>query len=150
MFVQVLDAELYRAEKEAGGFRPRHQHDAGIDLRSKVDIRVHAAETVKIPLGVAVDISPGYVGWMTGRSSTCLEFGLFTHEGKIDAGYRGEIHTFVTALGSPVDIKRGERVAQLVVVAILDPEAVGGEWPIVEDLGESERGLAGLGSTGRM
>lgn len=154
MVVQVLDPGLYVDEVEAGLFRPRYPGDAGIDLRSRIDVKIHQGETVKIPLGVALDISPGYVGWMTGRSSTCLEFGLLTHEGKIDSGYRGEVHTFVTAIGSPVTIGRGERIAQLVVLAVLDPGFTPEEgWVIVPMLdrseGEGARGERGLGSSGR-
>lgn len=145
MQIKVLDRDLYSAEVERGSFEPRYPGDAGVDLRSRIDVRVHAGETEKIPLGVAVDIPTGYVGWMTGRSTTCLEFGLLTHEGKIDSGYRGEIHTFVTALGSPVALRRGERISQLVVVSIDTPPFV-----VVQELTETSRGDLGLGSSGKL
>jgi dUTP pyrophosphatase len=150
MNVCVLDKELYERELAAGSFSGKYPGDAGIDLRSSVDIKIHAGSTEKVPLGVAVDIMPGYVGWLTGRSATSLDFGLICHEGKIDSGYRGEIHAFLTAQGGPVRIVRGERICQLVVLAILSPESVDFEgWPIVDSLPESDRGERGLGSTGR-
>lgn len=145
MLVRVLDEELYSEELEKGVFTPRYSGDAGVDLRSRIHTRVHSGETARIPLGLAISVPPDTVGWVSGRSSTALEFGLFTHEGKIDSGYRGEIHTFVTAQGSPVDIARGERIAQIVVVRILRPE-----WTIIDEfMDNTERGLAGLGSSGR-
>jgi dUTP pyrophosphatase len=70
--------------------------------------------------------------------------GLHVAEGKIDSGYRGEIHCFVTAQGSPVEVNRGDRLAQLVIVKIELPD-----WVCVEKLPESERGELGLGSTGK-
>jgi len=82
---------------------------------------------------------------LTGRSSSSLEFGLLIHEGKIDSGYRGEVHCICTAQGSPTTIERGERIAQLVVLRIADPD----EWTLVKTLIPSSRGDAGLGSTGR-
>ena len=150
MRIQVLDEDLYEREINAGGFTGKYPGDAGIDLRSRVDMEIYSGNTAKVPLGLAVDIPLGYVGWLTGRSATSLEFGLFTHEGKIDSGYRGEIHAFLTAQGSKVRIVRGERVCQLVVVAILSPEFGSDHgWPIVDDLGSSQRGKMGLGSTGK-
>lgn len=150
LFIRLLDEKLYES-----GIAPSYEGDAGIDLRARHDVVVHAGSTAKIPLGVSVAIPRGNVGWLTSRSTTALSFGLITHEGKIDSGYRGEIHAFVTAQGSPVKIERGERICQLVVLRILEPHS----WTFVEseDLmptGEQEgyrqRGDQGLGSTGRM
>lgn len=144
MKYHILDKDLYADHS----FRPAHDGDAGIDLRSTIDATVHAGETVRIPLGISVILSSFQVGWVTGRSSTALKFGLLSHDGKIDSGYRGEINHLVTALGSPVNISRGERVCQLVIVNIADPMA----WREATDWEVNlltERGTAGLGSTGR-
>lgn len=146
--LRLLDEELYAGDL-MGGFSnpilmPRYPGDAGLDLRSTQSRKIFAGETAEIPLGVAVEVPVGYVGWLTGRSTTALRMGLFTHEGKIDAGYRGEIHAFCTAQGSPVNVERGDRLAQLVIVAIQAPR-----WEVVQELPETERGDKGLGSTGR-
>jgi len=146
MKLHVLDEELYQAEL-SNGFQPSYPGDAGIDLRARENTVVSSGRTLKIPLGVVIAIPPGCVGWMTGRSSTALEQGLFTHEGKIDAGYRGEVHAFVTAQRGSKVIRRGDRIAQLVVVRIERAE----NWEVsdgVRELGESTRGERGLGSTG--
>lgn len=140
----MIDPILYVREIERG-FSPSHEGDAGIDLRARTSIKVAFGETARIPLGVSVELPIGTVGWLTGRSSSSLEFGLLIHEGKIDSGYRGEVHCICTAQGAPAHIERGERIAQLVVLRIADPTM----WELAAELGTSTRGEAGLGSTGR-
>jgi dUTP pyrophosphatase len=143
--IVVLDEELYRPDIDGTGMMtPQHIGDAGLDLRARESARVGAGTTEVIPLGVAVQLPRQHVGWLTGRSTTHVGMGLFVHEGKIDSGYRGEIHCFCTALGSPVHIERGDRLCQIVAVHISEPS-----WQVVEELSRSERGEAGLGSTGR-
>lgn len=149
MLLRLLDPELYSGDIAEGEpsklmLGGRYSGDAGLDLRSAENARVHAGETKKLRLGVAVEIPEGCVGWLTGRSTTHLNMGLFVHEGKIDAGYRGEVHCFCTAQGSPVDIERGDRLCQLVVLKIERPV-----WVAVDELAESDRGVRGLGSTGK-
>lgn len=155
MLVRLLDRELYESDLHEDRLVPRHIGDAGVDLRSRHDVRVHAGVTEKVPLGVAVAIPQNAVGWVTGRSYTALMMGLFVHEGKIDSGYTGEVHCFVTATGSPVEIRRGDRLCQIVELHIGSPAwsaRAGGYhgWPVTYDeLPESDRGEHGLGSTGR-
>ena len=148
MQVKLLDPELYADDIVRNTLQPKHLNDAGIDLRSAETLTVHAGEGAKIRLGIAVAVPSHYVGWITGRSTTALKMGLFVHEGKIDSGYRGEIHAFVTAQGSPVHIARGDRLCQLVLVAIRPPGLPG--WEVAEELEPSTdtRGEQGLGSTG--
>lgn len=154
MKLKVLDSELYAAELDAG-FGPKQPGDAGIDLRAAETTQVGHRQTAKIPLGIAFEIPLGCVGWLTGRSSSTLAFGLLCHEGKIDSGYRGEVHAICTALERSCEIQRSERIAQMVVLPIYRPE--GGSihdwqeaWEPVEELSSSERGKLGLGSTGRI
>ncbi len=147
--LRLLDEELYAEDlvlpllDKDPLLRGTHRDDAGLDLRASKDVRVHGGETAVIGLGIAVAIPPGHVGWLTGRSTTALKMGLFVHEGKIDSGYRGEIHAFVTAQGSPVDVKRGDRLAQLVCLVIERPS-----WNVVGKLEDTDRGTRGLGSSG--
>jgi deoxyuridine 5'-triphosphate nucleotidohydrolase len=147
--LKVLDETLYTDEL-ARGFKPRRQGDAGIDLRAVSDTLLPRFATVKIGLGIAIEIPQHTVGWVTGRSSTSTALGIITHEGKIDAGYRGQIHAIVTALDGDVQITRGERIAQLVVVQIVTPNDAFHRWDVVEALSKSERGTLGLGSSGRV
>jgi dUTP pyrophosphatase len=142
--LKLLDEELYAEDVKHSIFRPKFEADAGLDLRARTTTKVHAGETKVIPLGIAVEIPFGRVGWLTGRSSTAIDRGLFVHEGKIDAGYRGEINCFVTAQGAPVTVERGDRLCQLVTVVIESPT-----WESVIELTHTDRGEQGLGSSGR-
>lgn len=145
MRIHVLDDDLYAAEL-SGGFGPRQPGDAGLDLRSAQNITIVPGTVWKIPLGVALELDGNQVGWLTGRSSLSLTYGLLTHEGKIDSGYRGEVHAIVQAFGRSVNISRGERIVQIVVVNIEPPS----QWEVAQELTLTQRGALGLGSTGRI
>lgn len=129
---------------------PHHAHtgDAGLDLTSREGILIppHSIKTVKT--GVHVEIPNGCVGLLFPRSS-CAKRGvtLANSVGVIDSGYRGEIHLQLYNLNPDDDIRimRGERLCQLVIVPFMPCECVG-----VRELGETERGDDGLGSTGSM
>jgi dUTP pyrophosphatase len=125
----------------------QHPGDAGLDLRSAIDVVVEPGERVMIPTGVAVAIPDGHAGLVLPRSGLASKHGLTMANapGLIDAGYRGEVICAAVNLDreEPVKILVGDRIAQLVVVAL--PEVEPG-W--VEDLPESHRGEAGFGSTG--
>jgi len=131
------------------GLLPAAQHpgDAGLDLRSAVDAVVAPGERVMIPTGIAVAIPDGHAGLVLPRSGLASRQGLTLANapGLIDAGYRGEVICAVVNLdpAEKVEIRAGDRIAQLVVVAV--PE-VAAAW--VEELPESARGEGGFGSTG--
>lgn len=132
------DAELPTAQ---------HPGDAGLDLRSVVDLVVAPGERAMVPTGIAVAIPEGHAGLVLPRSGLASRSGLTLANapGLIDAGYRGEVICAVVNLDreTPVAIAKGDRIAQLVIVAI--PE-VKPTWA-VELLG-SARGEGGFGSTG--
>ena len=121
--------------------------DAGLDLRSAVDVEIGPGERALVPTGLAVAIPEGHAGLVLPRSGLASRHGLTmaNSPGLIDAGYRGELTCAVVNLDrdTPVSIRRGDRIAQLVVVpiAIVEPA-------FVEELPSSERGEAGFGSTG--
>src|SRR5437773_11182230 len=121
--------------------------DAGLDLRDNIGVEVGPGERAMIPTGLAVAIPEGHAGLVLPRSGLASFQGLTLANapGLIDAGYRGEITCSVVNLDRdrPVKIARGDRIAQLVVVAlpIVEPE-------MVDDLPESARGAGGFGSTG--
>ena len=125
-----------------------HPGDAGLDLRSAIDVEVAPGERAMVPTGVAVAIPEGHAGLVLPRSGLASRHGLTlaNSPGLIDAGYRGELTCAVVNLDpeQPVKILRGDRIAQLVIVAIT---AIAPGW--VEDLPDSSRGEGGFGSTGR-
>jgi dUTP pyrophosphatase len=121
--------------------------DAGLDLASNVDAEVGPGERAMIPTGVAVAVPEGHAGLVLPRSGLASRQGLTlaNSPGLIDAGYRGEVTCAVVNLDRdrPVQIARGDRIAQLLIVPIAWVEPV---W--AEELPPSERGGDGFGSTG--
>jgi len=121
--------------------------DAGLDLASVIDVEIRPGERAMVPTGVAVAIPEGYAGLVLPRSGLASRQGLTLANapGLIDPGYRGEITCAVVNLDrtSPVTIRRGDRIAQLLVIASPVVEA---GW--VDELPDSERGRSGFGSTG--
>lgn len=122
--------------------------DAGLDLRSTMDVTIKPGERVVVPAGIAVAIPGGYAGFVQPRSGMAARHGLgvVNSPGLIDSGYRGEIKVVLINLdpSEPVVIARGERMAQLVILPV--PAVVVDE---VDDLPASDRGDSGFGSTGR-
>jgi dUTP diphosphatase len=121
--------------------------DAGLDLAAAVDAEVGPGERAMIPTGVAVAIPPGHAGLVLPRSGLASREGLTlaNSPGLIDAGYRGEVTCAVVNLDRQraVSIKRGDRIAQLVIVAVPQVEP---NW--TDELPPSERGEGGFGSSG--
>jgi dUTP pyrophosphatase len=121
--------------------------DAGLDLAVNEDVVVAPGERALIRTGLAVAIPEGHAGLVLPRSGLASRRGLTLANapGLIDAGYRGEITIAVVNLdpGEKVDIHRGDRIAQLLVVPFTEVEAVE-----VIELPPSTRGEGGFGSTG--
>jgi dUTP pyrophosphatase len=121
--------------------------DAGLDLRSAVDVDVAPGERAMVPTGLAVAIPEGHGGLVLPRSGLASKHGLTLANapGLIDAGYRGELICAVVNLdpSRTVSIRRGDRIAQLVIVPVVAATPV-----LVEELPPSERGQGGFGSTG--
>jgi dUTP pyrophosphatase len=125
-----------------------HPGDAGMDLRSVMDVEVKPGERVMVRTGLAVAIPEGHAGLVLPRSGLASRHGLTLSNapGLIDAGYRGEVVCAVVNLDreEAVSIAKGDRIAQFVIIEV--PE-VRPTW--VEELPESTRGEGGFGSTGR-
>jgi dUTP pyrophosphatase len=124
-----------------------HPGDAGLDLCSAVDIELGPGDRTLVPTGLAVAIPEGFAGLVVPRSGLASRLGLTmaNSPGLIDSGYRGEVICAVVNLDreQSVRIKRGDRIAQLVIVPVALPE------PVARDeLPASPRGEAGFGSTG--
>jgi dUTP pyrophosphatase len=100
-----------------------------------------------VPTGLRMAIPPGFEGQVRPRSGLALKHGLTVANapGTIDADYRGEVKVILIHLGSePVTLRRGERIAQLVIAPVTPAVLVAGG-----PLDETERGTGGFGSTGR-
>jgi dUTP pyrophosphatase len=134
---------------DAGLAVPRYQHqgDAGLDLASRVDLTLQPGERSMVPTGIAVAIPRGYAGFVLPRSGLASRHGisLVNSPGLIDAGYRGEVIVVMINTDShePFQIKRGDRIAQLVLQRVSEATTVQ-----VEELDETSRGSSGFGSTG--
>lgn len=120
---------------------------AGLDLAAAVrePLTLAPGEIALVPTGWAVAIPAGYEGQIRPRSGLALKKGLslVNTPGTIDWDYRGEVQMPLINLGrEPVTIKRGDRVAQLVINKVERPEIV-----VVEELTDTERGGGGFGST---
>jgi len=126
---------------------PAHEGDAGLDLAANSDVRIGPGERALIPTGLAVAIPPGHAGLVLPRSGLASREGLTLANapGLIDPGYRGEVTLAVVNLDREraVEIRRGDRVAQLVLVGFASAEPVA-----VDELTETSRGAGGFGSTG--
>lgn len=99
-----------------------------------------------VPTGLEMAIPPGYEGQVRPRSGLALKHGLTVANapGTVDADYRGEVKVLLVNLGEePVTVRRGDRIAQLVVAPIAVAELVA-----VEELDKTGRGTGGFGSTG--
>ena len=124
-----------------------HEGDAGLDLCSSIDVEVLPGERAMVPTGLSVAIPDGHAGLVLPRSGLASRQGLTLANapGLIDSGYRGEVTCAVVNLDrdQAVKIRRGDRIAQLVVVAL--PQILP-SW--VDDLPSSSRGEGGFGSTG--
>lgn len=127
-----------------GGILPTraHKEDAGFDLYSPKNA-VLCGGTARIKLGVCVEIPKGYVGFIMGRSSLNKK-GVVCLTGVIDSGYTGEIAVVLNTIGTLARIKKGDRIAQLVVTKLADID----DAVAVDSLEDSERGAGGFGSTG--
>jgi len=128
---------------------PRYQHpgDAGLDLPSRIDCVLEPGERAMVPTGVAVAIPAGYCGFVLVRSGLAARHGIacVNSPGLIDSGYRGELTVILlnTDRREPFHIKRGDRIAQLVIQRVEEAVAVR-----VDDLEKTQRGDGGFGSTG--
>ena len=124
---------------------------AGMDLRAAVPedepIVMTPGQRVLTPTGLTIALPAGYEAQVRPRSGLALKHGItcLNSPGTVDADYRGEMKVILINLGQePFTIKRGERIAQMVIAPVTQ-----GEWEVVTTLSETARGAGGFGSTGR-
>lgn len=121
---------------------------AGMDLRANIDesITLNPMERRIIPTGLYIALPPGYEAQVRPRSGLALKHGItvLNTPGTIDADYRGEIGVLLVNLSTePFVITEGERIAQMVIARHEQ-----GQFEVVEQLDQTERGEGGYGHTG--
>lgn len=144
---ESLEVQLVRLDRDLPLPCYAHPGDAGADLMTTVDVVLEPGERAMVPTGVALALPPGFVALVHPRSGLAARHGvsIVNTPGTIDAGYRGEIKVMLINHDpvEPVKLRRGDRVAQLVVQRFERARFVE-----VETLPESARGAGGYGSTG--
>lgn len=125
-----------------------HSHDAGFDLYCLETVDLLEGFSRKLRTGIAIEVPTNFFGLVMARSSTYGNNGVMLTNGAgvIDCGYTGEILIPVIALGGPAEIKKGDRLTQIIFVPIL-PNVVLAETSTLTSL--SDRGEGGFGSTNK-
>jgi len=143
-----LVLEVQRLDPDLPLPRYAHPGDAGLDLYAREDVVLPPGRRAVVPTGLAIAVPPGHVGLVHPRSGLAATSGvaLVNSPGTIDAGYRGEVKVVLINLDpdEPVQLRRGDRIAQLVVQRVESVRVVP-----VDALPPSPRGDGGFGSTGR-
>lgn len=141
--------EKIKIALDPGAYMPTraHEWDAGMDLYAMKDVWLRPCSAEFFDTGVHIAVPRGYVGFVKPRSGLMRQNSMKT-DGTIDADYTGSIGvTLFNHSRKDVYIKRGDRIAQLVIVPCLIPKAE--DLELVDTLEETERGAGGFGSTGR-
>lgn len=138
--IKLFDSELQPPAYAKKG-------DAGLDLRATEDVVILPGERALIGTGIALAIPEGYAGFVQPRSGLAVKHGMtiVNTPGLIDSGYRGEIRIIAlnTDTTQAINIKRGDRIAQLVIQEVPAVQLV-----LVDELESSERSDTGFGSSG--
>lgn len=122
---------------------------AGVDLRAAIpeSLILRAASRIAVPTGLRIAIPAGFEAQIRPRSGLALRHGILVPNapGTIDSDYRGEIQVILLNAGeADFEIARGDRIAQLVIAPVVQPD-----WVEVEALDATVRGEGGFGHTGR-
>jgi dUTP pyrophosphatase len=148
--IQVAIRQLPHAE---GLPLPAYQsaHAAGLDLLAAVPestpLTLAPGKHALVPTGLAIALPEGFEAQVRPRSGLAAKHGVtvLNSPGTIDADYRGEIQVILINHGAePFTIRRGERIAQMVIAPVVQATLVP-----VTSLDETDRGSGGFGSTGR-
>ena len=142
-----LDVQIVRLDPDLPLPAYAHPGDAGADLHSTVDVTLAPGERALVPTGISIALPTGFVALIHPRSGLAARHGLsiVNTPGTVDAGYRGEIKVLLVNHDRhlPVTLRRGDRVAQLLVQRFERARFVE-----VDALPDSRRGAGGYGSTG--
>lgn len=143
--MQTVEIKFQKLHPDAQVPSYAHIGDAGADVYSVVEVTLQQGDRAAIPTGLAVDIPLGYEIQVRPKSGLALKHGIavLNSPGTVDAGYRGEIQVIVINLGKEAyTFAKGQKIAQLVLKPVIQAQYIEGE------LGTSDRGSGGFGSTG--
>ena len=128
-------------------FDPPRYGDAGYDLYSAETVRVFGHHSYLVSTGLHLQIPDGLVGVIKDRSSMALKKDSHVLAGVIDPSYRGEVKVLLHNYEYSIDIKQGDRIAQMIIVEYTMHDTV--SMDAIEDLTLTHRGFGGFGSTGK-
>ena len=145
----MIEIKLFRLPHGDGLPLPRYASEdaVGLDVAAAEELTLHPGERHPVATGFAIEIPRGYEVQVRPRSGLAAKNGItcLNTPGTIDSDYRGEVKVILVNLGQePFEVRRGERIAQLVPAPVLRADFVE-----ASELGETERGSGGFGSTGR-
>lgn len=143
-----MDVKI-KLENGCENFCPKKAHpdDAGYDLCSRIDTVLEPLSGMAIPVGFAMKLPFGYEAQIRPRSGLAAKHHITVSNspGTVDANYRGEIKAILYNLGKePFTIKRGDRIAQMVICKLPEIKLVE-----ATELSETDRGSGGFGSSGK-
>ncbi|MDP2908795.1 MAG: dUTP diphosphatase [Nanoarchaeota archaeon] len=141
-----MKVKIEKVDKELPLPRFATKGSVGVDLHSAETFTLNPGEFRKVSTGIKVAVPPGYEGQVRPRSGLAASHGvsIVNTPGTLDSDYRGLLYVLLINHGpNYVHIKKGDRIAQLVVnkVELFD-------WEVSEKLDETERGESGFGHTG--
>ena len=143
----MVQISLLRLDPELPAPSYAHPGDAGADIHAAVEVTLQPGERALVPTGIALALPEGFVALVHPRSGLAARHGIsiVNAPGTVDAGYRGEVKVCLvnTDTDEPVTVRRGDRIAQLVIQRFETAAFVE-----VVDLPDSARGDGGYGSTG--
>ncbi len=144
----MVDVPLLRLDPDLAAPRRMRTGDAAADLPAAVSVTLPAGGRSLVPTGFAIAVPDGHAALILPRSGLALHQGLtvLNAPGLVDSGYRGELKVVLHNTSDvPVEIERGQRIAQLLVVAVPPFQLIEiDELPAASD----DRGAAGFGSSG--
>jgi dUTP pyrophosphatase len=142
----MIDVAVRRLRPDAQVPQQAYEGDAGLDLVACERVVLGPGERAVVPTGIAVEIPPGFAGFVQPRSGLAARHGIgvVNSPGLIDSGYRGEIRVVLinTDRAETFVVEPHMRIAQLVVAPVADVRLVE-----ADELATSERGARGFGST---
>ena len=145
----MIEIKLFRLPHGEGLPVPRYASEdaVGLDVSAAEELILQPGERHAVATGFAIEIPRGYEVQVRPRSGLAIKSGItcLNTPGTIDSDYRGEVKVILINLGQePFGVRRGERIAQLVPAPVLRADFVE-----VGELGDTQRGSGGFGSTGR-
>ena len=145
----MIEIKLFRLPHGEGLPVPGYASEdaVGLDVSAAEELILQPGERHAVATGFAIEIPRGYEVQVRPRSGLAIKSGItcLNTPGTIDCDYRGEVKVILINLGQePFGVRRGERIAQLVPAPVLRADFVE-----VGELGDTQRGSGGFGSTGR-